>query len=155
VVDQEIASSVGTFYDPVTVDLASFGVYAVPRGDVDLADLEKAVEAEIAKVVADGVTQDELDRAKQKLLDSAVFARDSLSAGARVLGQSLAVGLTVDQVESWPDRISGVTVEQVNDAAKRVFDAKKSVTGWLMPPEGGPVTGAGAALPITSGEGVH
>ena len=67
----------------------------------------------------------------------------------------LAVGLTVDQVESWPDRISGVTVEQVNDAAKRVFDAKKSVTGWLMPPEGGPVTGAGAALPITSGEGVH
>jgi zinc protease len=155
VVDQEIASSVGTFYDPVAVDLASFGVYAVPRGDVDLADLEKAVDAEIAKVVADGVTQDELDRAKQKLLDSAVFARDSLSAGARVLGQSLAVGLTVDQVESWPDRISAVTVDQVNDAAKRVFNDKQSVTGWLMPPEGGPVTGAGAALPITSGEGVH
>ena len=155
VVDQEIASSVGTFYDPVAVDLASFGVYAVPRGDVDLADLEKAVDGEIAKVVADGVTQDELDRAKQKLLDSAVFARDSLSAGARVLGQSLAVGLSVDQVESWPDRISAVTVDQVNDAAKRVFNDKQSVTGWLMPPEGGPVTGAGAALPVMSGEGVH
>lgn len=155
VVDQQLASSVGTFYNPVAVDLATFGVYGVPRGDVELADLEQAIEAEIDKVVADGVTQDELDRAKQKLLDSAVFARDSLSAGARVLGQSLAVGLSVDQVESWPDRISAVTVDQVNDAAKRVFDDKRSVTGWLMPPEGGPVTRGGAALPITSGEGVH
>ncbi|NIY75487.1 insulinase family protein [Thalassospira sp. HF15] len=155
VVDQKIASSVGTFYNPVAVDLATFGVYGVPRGDVDLADLEQAIDGEIAKLLAGGITQDELDRAKQKLLDSAVFARDSLSAGARVLGQSLAVGLTVDQVESWPDRISAVTVDQVNDAAKRVFNDKKSVTGWLMPPEGGPVTGAGAALPITSGEGVH
>ncbi|WP_033067749.1 M16 family metallopeptidase [Thalassospira australica] len=155
VVDQEIASSVGTFYNPVAVDLANFGVYAVPRGDVDLADLEQAVDGEIAKVINDGVTQDELDRAKQKLLDSAVFARDSLSAGARVLGQSLAVGLSVDQVESWPERVEAVTIDQVNEAAKRVFDDKKSVTGWLMPSKDGPITGGGAALPITSGEGVH
>ncbi|MCC9620622.1 insulinase family protein [Thalassospira sp. MA62] len=155
VVDQSIASSVGTSYNPVAVDLASFGLYAVPRGDTDLADLEAAVDAEIAKVVEDGITEDELSRAKQKLLDSAVFARDSLSAGARVLGQSLAVGLTVDQVESWPDRIVAVTVDQVNDAAKRVFDPKKSVTGWLMPPEGGAVPGAGPAIPMGAGEGVH
>tara|TARA_R110002049_G_scaffold52872_28_gene148462 strand:+ start:72489 stop:73931 length:1443 start_codon:yes stop_codon:yes gene_type:complete len=155
VVDQSIASSVGTFYDPVAVDLASFGLYAVPRGDGELADLEKAVDEQIAKLKTDGVTEDELDRAKQKLLDSAVFARDSLSAGARVLGQSLAVGLTVDQVESWPDRISAVTVDQVNEAAKHVFNDKQSVTGWLMPPEGGPVSGSGPAIPLDSGGGVH
>ncbi|MAL41030.1 pitrilysin family protein [Thalassospira sp.] len=155
VVDQAIATSVGTFYDPVAVDLASFGVYAVPRDDVELADLEKAVDDQIADVIANGVTEDELARAKQKLLDSAVFARDSLSAGARVLGKSLAVGLTVDQVESWPDRISAVTVDQVNEAAKRVFNDKQSVTGWLMPPKDGPVSGRGPALPIDSGAGVH
>ena len=155
VVDQSLASSVGTSYNPVAVDLATFGLYAVPRGDVDLADVEKAVDEQIAKVVDDGVTQDELDRAKQKLLDSAVFARDSLSAGARVLGQSLAVGLTVDQVESWPDRISAVTVDQVNEAAKRVFNDKQSVTGWLMPPKGGPVTRSGPSIPFENDGGVH
>ncbi|MFV1852688.1 MAG: M16 family metallopeptidase [Thalassospira sp.] len=155
VVDQSIASSVGTFYDPVAVDLASFGVYGVPRDDVELADLEAAIDAQIEDVIANGVTEDELALAKQRLLDSAVFARASLSAGARVLGKSLAVGLSVDQVESWPDRISAVTVDQVNDAAKRVFDDKKSVTGWLMPPKDGPVTGRGAAIPLDTGGGVH
>lgn len=155
VVDQAVASSVGTFYDPVAVDLASFGLYAIPRDGTDLADLEKAVDEEIAKLLAEGVTRDELDRARQKLLDSAVFARDSLSAGARALGEALAVGLTVEQVESWPERISAVTVEQVNEAARRVFDDRKSVTGWLMPPEDGPVSGSGPVIPLDSGGGVH
>ncbi len=155
VVDQAIATGVGTFYDPIAFDLASFGIYGVPRDDVELADLEKAIDEQIADIVVNGVTRDELERAKQKLLDSAVFARDSLSAGARVLGKSLAVGLTVEQVESWPDRIAAVTVDQVNDAAKRVFNRKQSVTGWLMPPKDGPVSGRGPALPIDTGAGVH
>jgi zinc protease len=155
VLDQSIASSVGTFYDPVAVDLASFGLYAVPRDDLELAELEEAVDAQIADVIANGVTEDELTRAQQKLLDGAVFARASLSAGARVLGKSLAVGLSVDQVESWPDRISAVTLDQVNAAAKRVFNDKQSVTGWLMPPKDGPVTGGGPAIPLDTGEGVH
>ncbi|MAZ35647.1 MAG: peptidase M16 [Thalassospira sp.] len=154
VVDQSIATSAGTFYDPVAVDLASFGLYAVPRDGVELADLEKAVDAEIAKVVENGVTEEELARAKQKLLDSAVFARDSLSATARTLGEALAVGLTVDQVESWPDRINAVTIEQVNSAAKSVFDDKRSVTGWLQPPEGGPVSGMPTA-PVIGEQEVH
>ncbi|SOC20698.1 M16 family metallopeptidase [Thalassospira xiamenensis] len=154
VVDQSTATSAGTFYDPVAVDLASFGLYAVPRDGVELADLEKAVDAEIAKVVENGVTEEELTRAKQKLLDSAVFARDSLSAAARTLGEALAVGLTVDQVESWPDRINAVTIEQVNAAAKSVFDDKRSVTGWLQPPEGGPVSGMPTA-PVIGEQEVH
>ncbi|WP_085620192.1 M16 family metallopeptidase [Thalassospira alkalitolerans] len=154
VVDQSIATSAGTFYDPVAVDLASFGLYAVPRDGVELADLEKAVNAEIAKVVENGVTEDELARAKQKLLDSAVFARDSLSAAARSLGEALAVGLSVDQVESWPERINAVTVEQINAAAKAVFDDKRSVTGWLQPPEGGPTNGMPAA-PVTGEQEVN
>ncbi|KZB51030.1 M16 family metallopeptidase [Thalassospira xiamenensis] len=154
VVDQSIATSAGTFYDPVAVDLASFGLYAVPRDGVELADLEKAVDAEIAKVVENGVTEEELARAKQKLLDSAVFARDSLSAAARTLGEALAVGLTVDQVESWPDRINAVTIEQVNAAAKSVFDDKRSVTGWLQPPEGGPISGMPTA-PVIGEQEVH
>ena len=154
VVDQSIATSAGTFYDPVAVDLASFGLYAVPRDGVELPDLEKAVDVEIAKVAENGVTEEELARAKQKLLDSAVFARDSLSAAARTLGEALAVGLTVDQVESWPDRINAVTIEQVNAAAKSVFDDKRSVTGWLQPPEGGPVSGMPTA-PVTGEQEVH
>ncbi|MDP2697268.1 pitrilysin family protein [Thalassospira sp.] len=143
VIDQALATGAGSFYDPVAVDMATFGFYAVPRDGVELADLEAALDGEIAKLITDGISEDELDRARLKLLDSAVFARDSLSAAARVLGEALAVGLSVDHVESWPDRINAVTLDQVNEAAKAVLIDRQSVTGWLERPAGAD----GPALP--------
>ncbi|OKH87953.1 pitrilysin family protein [Thalassospira sp. TSL5-1] len=154
VVDQKLATSAGSFYDPVAMDLSTFGFYAVPRDGVEMADLEAALDAEIAKTLKDGITQKELDEARQRLLDSAVFARDSLSAGARTLGEALAVGLTVDQVESWPDRIKAVTLDQVNAAARNVLDDKRSVTGWLLRPKGAKGPGMPTA-PVTGEMETH
>ena len=154
VVDQKLATSAGSFYDPVALNLSTFGFYAVPRDGVKMADLEAALDDEIAKTLKDGITQKELDEARQRLLDSAVFARDSLSAGARTLGKALAVGLTVDQVESWPDRIKAVTLDQVNDAARAVLDDKRSVTGWLMRPKGAKGPGM-ATAPVTGDMETH
>jgi len=67
-----------------------------------------------------------------------VFARDSFTAGARVLGSALAVGQKVADVEAWPDRIAKVTAEQVRAAAKYVFVKKRSVTAFLVEDKGTP-----------------
>jgi zinc protease len=62
----------------------------------------------------------------------AVYARDSLTAGARVLGAALAVGLSVEYVESWPDRIGAITAADVNAAARAVLKDSHSVTSLLL-----------------------
>lgn len=134
VVKQKLATDAGSFYNPVMVDRAIFGFYAVPRDGVSLQKLETALDEELAKIRKDGVTKDELENAKRKLTDSAVFARASFDGAARTLGESLAVGLSVDQVENWPERIAKVDVDAVNQAAKDVLDPKRSVTGFLKRP---------------------
>ena len=48
-------------------------------------------------------------------------------------GAALSIGLTVDQVRTWPDRMRAVTVEAVSAAAKKWFDKRQSVTGYLLP----------------------
>ncbi len=137
VVDQGIAVSAGAYYAPDSLDLGTFGFYASPRpgGDAreSLAAVEAALDAEVARIVADGVTEDEVARAKKRMQAAAVFARDSLSAGARVFGVALTTGQTVDDVEDWPNRIGAVTAEEVAAAARQVFDARRSVTGLLLP----------------------
>ena len=70
---------------------------------------------------------------KQRLLDQAVYARDSARAGARVLGSALAIGMTIDDVEAWPERISAVTLAQVNAALADVINDRRSVTAILLP----------------------
>ncbi|MDP7540625.1 MAG: insulinase family protein, partial [Alphaproteobacteria bacterium] len=52
---------------------------------------------------------------------------------ARIFGVALTVGLTVEQVENWPDVVEAVTSEDVLKAARAVLRPEASVTGVLLP----------------------
>jgi len=71
------------------------------------------------------------------MLASAIFARDSLRRGAVSVGIALTTGQTIDDVESWPDRIKAVTLDQVNAAARYVLRPERSVTSLLLPDDPG------------------
>jgi zinc protease len=69
--------------------------------------------------------------AKKRLTAAAIYARDDLSTGARVLGEALASGRSIEQVESWPESIEAVTREEVEAAARAVLQINHSVTREL------------------------
>jgi zinc protease len=132
VVEQGLATGAGAWYSPDNLGPARFGFYGSPRPGTDMDAIETAIQAQIDKVLAEGVTDDEVARAKQRLTASAVYARDSLAGGARALGAALASGQTVDDVEAWPERIAAVTREQIEAAAHAVFRPESSVTSRLL-----------------------
>jgi len=131
----EIATAAGAWYESDRIDQTMFSLYAVPASGVSLADLEAAVNAEIARLLRDGVTAAEVEAVVRRLQAGAVYARDDLQTGARVLGEALVNGGTVDDIESWPERIAGVTPEAVMAAARLVLQPERSVTGELLPKE--------------------
>jgi len=133
VVEQEVAVSAGAWYDGDAWDLGSFGLWLAPRPGVPLDHAVAALEAEVAKLLAEGVQPAEVERARQRLVDSAVFARDDLSTAARVLGEALATGKTVEDVEAWPERIAAVAPAQIDAAARAVLVPAASTTGVLLP----------------------
>lgn len=133
VVEQKLAAGAGSHYDADSYDLSTFNVYATPRPGVSLQQVEAALDEQVRTVAEQGVTADELERAKKRLVAAAVYARDSFHTGARVMGQALTTGQTVDDVENWPQRIKAVTVEQVAEAARHVLRPERSVTGHLLP----------------------
>jgi zinc protease len=133
VVDRQLAASAGADYDATRLDLGSVTVYASPGPGRDIAELERAIEAEVKRVREEGVTDDEVARAKLRLQAATIYALDSLSTGARTIGAALSTGSTVDDVEAWPDRIGAVTPEQVRDAARAVLRDDLAVTSVLKP----------------------
>jgi zinc protease len=133
VVEQQIALSAGAFYSPGSRYLTSFGFYASPKPGVAIEEVEKAVEAEVRKLLAEGVTPAEAERAKARMRAEAVYAQDSLSGPANLFGAALVNGRTIADVELWPDRIGEVTVDQINEAARAVIDDRTAVTGFLLP----------------------
>lgn len=133
VVKSGIAASAGAGYSGRALDDGSFSVYGSPRGETGLDEIERAIDAEIGRIAADGVTQDELQRAKNRFLRSLVFARDSQAGMARIYGSTLTTGGEIADIDAWPDRVKAVTAEEVKAAAQRHLDRRRSVTGYLLP----------------------
>ncbi len=132
VLDKGIALNAGAYYSSTALDYGKFGVYGSPKQGRTLHDVEEGIDAVLDEVIHGGITADELDRAKNRLIADAVYAEDNQATLARWYGAALATGSTVDMVRTWPDRIRAVTVDAVQQAAKTWLDRRRSVTGYLV-----------------------
>jgi zinc protease len=52
---------------------------------------------------------------------------------ARHYGWRLATGMTIEDVEAWPERLKKVTVDDIKAVARKYLVDKNSVTGYLLP----------------------
>jgi zinc protease len=132
VVDKNIAVNAGASYDGTAVDNTRFGVYGTPKPGTSLPQLEQAIDGVLTEVIENGVTPEELERSKGRMIADAIYANDNQRMMAQWYGASLATGATVDDIRTWPDRIRLVTAEAVRDAARRWLDKQRSVTGYLV-----------------------
>lgn len=146
VADEKIASSAGGWYGGSSMDFGKIAVYAVPADGVSLADVEKAMDAVLADIARNGVTEAELERAKKAYLAEYIYESDNQATLARRYGWALVAGRTIEDLESWPDRIAKVTLDDIKEVAARYFDERRSVTGTLIavPPDVVQQTGASA-----------
>ncbi|MCB9982507.1 MAG: insulinase family protein [Rhodospirillales bacterium] len=138
VVKQKIASSAGMSYHPSAWDDSSLWIYASPLPGQTLEMVQNALMGELRRLIKDGIDEDELNDAKSRMQDEAIYARDSLTGPAMVIGQSLATGQSLDDVEYWPYDIAGVSAEQVIAVAQKYLNPDvptdhPPVSGYLLP----------------------
>ena len=138
VMEQSLAVNIAAWYQGSALDDTRFGVNATPQPNVTLPQLEEAIDAVIADLAKNGVTAQELERAKTRLVADAVYAQDNQATLARWYGTALTTGGNIDEIRTWPDRIRAVTADQVREAAELWLDKKRSVTGYLVKPLGRP-----------------
>lgn len=124
---------VSAFYNGSTLDLGSFGLVIVPVPGVSLEDAEIALDNTIAKFLEEGVDLEQFERLKTQLRASRIYAQDNIESLARNYGMDLTIGLSIEDIKSWPDVLDAVTPEDVMAAAKRVFNTSNAVTGHLIP----------------------
>ncbi len=123
------------YYDGTAVDPTTFSVAVVPRPGVTLGEAEQAMDAAIEQFLTDGIEAEAFERIMTQIRAAEIYARDDSDALARRYGAALAVGLTVEDEENWPQVLQSVTPEQVMEAAHEVFDKRRAVTGHLMQEE--------------------
>jgi zinc protease len=133
VIEQQSALGIDSRYDGGPYDIGRFSLYGTPRQGGDLAALEQEVDRQIAALLKDGVTDEEVADAKRRLQIGAVKARDSVSGPVFIVAEALGKGRTLADIQAWPERIEAVTAADVLAAATQVLRPANSVTGTLLP----------------------
>ena len=122
----------GAFYDGTALDATTFGVTVVPAEGVTLDQAEAAMDRALAEFLEEGIDDAAFERLKFQVRAAQVYALDDMQGLARRYGEGLTSGLTVADIEAWPDVLQAVTKDEVMEAARTVLNMDASVTGWLM-----------------------
>jgi zinc protease len=132
--NRSAALYIGSDVDCGTLTLALSEIDAADREAMET--MEAGLDAVLADIRANGVTETELAAAKSSVLPDMTFDTAAADKLAIRYGAGLATGRTLAQVQSWPDEVAKVTVDDIKNVAKACLDPARAVTGWLVPDNG-------------------
>jgi zinc protease len=133
VLEQKIAAYAAAWYSGDQLDSGTIGVYGAPNPGADLDKVEAAIDAVLADVLKNGVTQVELDRVRNQAIAGRVYTLDNQAALARMAGVALTTGLSARSIFDRDVEIEKVTLDDIRAAAAKIIVLKRSVTGILLP----------------------
>ena len=130
-VEKELATGISGTLIP-TIDPFVYGLSATVRAGHTVAEVEEALEAELARVATEPVTQGEVEKAIKQT--KAQFAYSSES----VTGQALWIGFSeifadYTWFENYIANLSAVTVEDVQRVAQKYLRRSNRTVGWYVP----------------------
>jgi zinc protease len=131
--EQQVAMDVGTGYDSVARGPGLFVIEATPREGKTVADVEAALRAQLALLVRDGVSAEELQRVKAQVLAGEVYKRDSVFYQAMQIGQMETAGLSYKDIPLMLQKLQQVTAQQVQDVARELFNDDHLTVATLDP----------------------
>jgi zinc protease len=132
--DEKIANGVDAGYDSTQRGPAMFVVSGIPAAGHTVGELEQALRRELAKIVADGVSDEELKRVKAQVIAGQVFERDSIFFQAMQIGMLETGGYPYRTMDTMLKKLQQVTAAQVQAVAKKYL-IDDSLTVAVLDPQ--------------------
>lgn len=132
--ERRIATSAGAEYELLSRGPGMVFLNAAAAQGHSGAELESALREVAAQVAVQGVTPEELERAKVQLLAQLVYRRDSFFAQAMEIGELESSGLSFRDADRIPERFKSVSAEQVRSVAAKVL-VDDSLTVAVLDPQ--------------------
>jgi zinc protease len=132
VYEQQVAQNVSCDTD-MREDLGLIAFRLVLASGKPIADAEKSLNAEIEKVLKDGVTQAELDKAKNRFLTGKLMERETFNGKANALGQAVVVYGDATRVNTDLAKLQAVTAAQIKEIMNKYLTGKKKVVLEYLP----------------------
>jgi predicted Zn-dependent peptidase len=125
VVEQELATSVGTYGAPGSRYPNLFVISAVPRHPHTTREVEEAIYAELERLAREPVTTEELVQARNRLRVDQLRSLKENGGLARMLTYYQTVAGDWRYVVDYDEIVATITADEVMEAARTYFDSSR------------------------------
>lgn len=132
--NQQIASSINVSYRLYDKYNTLFTIGFIAANGVSNETVLSAIKTQMAELVKNpDVIQNELSRTKTQIEAEFVFEQDRLSTQSYYLGVLATVGLDIEKLFSYVNKMNGISAEDVARAAKRYLNFSQANSVELIP----------------------
>lgn len=114
-------------------DSGIFGVGGVVMAGKDAGKVKDMLNAAVADIVKNGVTDDELAKAKKLMLDDVINGRKTADQLASQLGDEVLFTGDAARVNEEPAKIAALTVKEIRRVAAKYLTPERSTTLEIKP----------------------
>lgn len=133
VYDRQIAVYAGGSYDGTSRGPGLFYFYGGAKPGVKIEEVENAIYEELEKIKENGVTKEELKKAKNQVEASFIMGQDSIFYQAMMLGRLEAAGKGHKYLKAYLKGIRAVGIPDIKRVAEKYFIKDKRTVGILVP----------------------
>jgi zinc protease len=130
--DQQIAQDVAAYVLP-TESTGMMLMHATAREGVDIAQLERALDEELARLISGGITEDEQTRARNRAEVEYAHQIENYDARADLIGMMSTYFNDPKRVHNWLDPYNRATTDDLVRVARKYLVPENRVTCIFLP----------------------
>ncbi|MDX1687373.1 MAG: pitrilysin family protein [Candidatus Promineifilaceae bacterium] len=120
-----------------TIDPYLYRISAIARPGRSLDEIEEALDAELASLAEQPITQAELDKAIKRARAQFVMAGESVTGQAQMIGMSEMVADDFRWFEETLDQLGAVSLDDVERVRRHYLRPENRTVGWYVPAANG------------------
>ena len=132
VYEQQVAQR-ASFDADLREDLGLLTFRVIVASGKSLPEAEKSLNDQIEKILRDGVTEAELDKAKNRFLTGKLMERETNNGKASALGEAAVIYRDPNHINTDLARYQAVTTSEVKDVLSKYLSGKKKILIEYLP----------------------
>ena len=129
--EKKIFSVVGGYFQGLTKGEGNVYLYAISKEKKPSYEIDKIIMNEFIEIIKKKLTPKRFEIEKKKYFFDTIYKKDGVLNPAQIYGEALTVGLSLDDIKKWQERVNSVSLDDVKRALEKLYENKNYVIGEL------------------------
>ncbi len=129
--ERKIFSVVGGYFQGLTKGEGNVYLYAISKEKKTSDEIDSIIMKEFRDIINEKLTPKRFEIEKKKYFFDTIYKKDGVLNPAQIYGEALTVGLTLDDIKKWQERVDNVSINDVKKVLEKLYENTNYVIGEL------------------------